>query len=755
MKASAANDNIESFYKPPVWSQGHISLEDAIFLDRIVLEKNPQEVIEVGVASGCSSAVLLRALAELGGSRTLHSFDLVDYCYFDPDRPVGAAVDELAPQFRKSWALHAGCTAIEAGAGLNGHNIKLAFIDADHRHPWATLDLWALLPALAADGWIALHDVTLARNTEWKVYGPEILFESWPGEKIKLTELSNIGAIRLPGDHNQARRWLTESLRSSWEMNVDEHILNQLDIPQNVRPELRSFQRLPKSLRKSFIEYGKEGRELVIWGAGKAGSLCLSELLREGIRPTAFIDRDQTKHGRYLQGIPIHSIGELNQAKLRPFVVVASVHAAEILSELNERGFTPLTDFICYEPGLPPAADKSELNDTSPKLLGMTTSEEQNYLFNFARNSYEGSGAIVDLGCWLGSTTIPLAQGLESAGRDNVVHAYDLFLWYEWMDRYAGELEGRYAPGDSFLPEFQRRLGALRSRVNVKPGDLTKIGWNEGPIAFLLIDAMKSWDLCSAINRNFLPYVIEKKGLVMHQDFKFWGCPWIHLSMFRLRDCFEMERDLSNSPGTVFRLIHSPALKRLEAPMTERSVSVEEVEEAYAFWNRHIHGPYAYLLDWARLLVLAMIGARKQALAGLDSLLESGCYMDDLFLDALKPYLPDMQFLRPGEPWQSSVSRAMEARRPIWMWGAGSFGRAVLKRSPFLLEALEHVVDSDPQKVGPFVSNLSVVGPEELTDMQSPPFVVVTTSFLSEVTTHLRQLGYVKGRDYCVADYRK
>jgi predicted O-methyltransferase YrrM len=755
IKASTSNDNIESFYNPPAWSQGHISLDDAVFLDKIVQETKPEEIIEVGVASGCSSAVLLRAMAALGESRVLHSYDLVDYCYFAPERHVGAAVDDLAPQFREQWLLHAGCTAIDAGAGLNGHNIKLAFIDADHRHPWATLDLWALIPALAPDSWIALHDVTLARNSEWKVFGPEILFESWPGEKIKLSELSNIGAIKLPGDHNKARLWLMESLKNSWEMDVDEHILNQLDIPHEVRPVQRSFQKLPKSLHSRFIEFSKQGRNLVIWGAGKAGCLCLAELRREGIHPDAFLDRDETKRGGELQGLPIRSIQELDQCQLRPFIVVASMYASEIISELNERGFAPLDDYISYNPGLPAASDKSESGEHSPKLLGMTTPEEQKYIFHYARDSYDGSGAIVDLGCWLGSTTIPLAQGLKAAGFNTSVDAYDLFVWYEWMDRYAGELEGRYAPGDSFLPEFQRRLGSLNSRVNIQAGDLTKIGWNGSPISFLLIDAMKSWDLCSAINRNFLPFVMERKGLVMHQDFKFWGCPWIHLSMFRLRDCFEIEQDLSNSPGTVFRLIHSPALDGLEKPLRETDVSAEEVEEAYAFWNRHISGPYAYLLDWARLLVLSQIGERKRALAGLDGLFESGCYLDDLFLDALRPHLPDIRYLKPGEPWQTSLSRAVEAHKPICMWGAGSFGRNVLQKHPFLLNQLQYVIDSDPQKIGLFTENVPIVSPDELTKAQSLPFVVVTTSFISEITTHLWQLGYVKGRDYCVADYRK
>jgi len=745
--------SIEDFYNPPAWSQGHISLDDAIFLDRMVREHEPQEIIEVGVASGCSSAVLLRSLALLGGPRKLHSFDIVNYCYFDPERPVGTAVEELAPQFMEYWSLYTAHRALDAGVQLKGRNIRLAFIDADHRHPWATLDLWALLPALAPDAWIVLHDITLARFSEWKVFGPEFLFESWPGEKTRASESSNIGAIRLAGNHRQARRWLTESLCNPWEIAVDKGLLDQLDIPLEVRPELICFQKLPESLRNRLLEFSGQGRDLILWGAGGTAPLCLAELLKEGIRPIAFVDRDEAKHGHYLQGIPIGPTHELTLHKSRPFVIVSSnEYASEIVFELNKLGFAQSKDFVCYNPWLSTPTDKIRAEEIHSNLLGMTTAEEQRYLFHYARDCYDGSGAIVDLGCWLGSTTIPLTMGLESASRDHIVHAYDLFEWHAWMDRYAGELKGRFAGGDSFLPEFEQRLGPLISRVSIHVGDLTKVGWSGGPIAFLLVDAMKSWELCSTIYRNFLPFVMDGKGLVMHQDFKFWGCPWIHLTMFRLRDCFEIERDLPNSPGTVFRLIHSPALDSLEDLLKEDDYSTDEVEEAYAYWSKTLSGPLLHQLDCARVLALGKIGARKEALAALESLLKGKYELGVVFLDELRPLFPDARLPLPDEPWRTSLARAMNASRLIWMWGAGPGGRGVLQRNPFLQNTLQGVIDSDPNKAGRFIKNVPIFGPEILVEHQSPPFVVVATSFVSEVTAHLRRLGYARGRDYCAAD---
>ncbi|MDP9099851.1 MAG: class I SAM-dependent methyltransferase, partial [Verrucomicrobiota bacterium] len=82
----------------------------------------------------------------------------------------------------------------------------LAFIDADHRHPWPLLDLLRLAPSIASGGWILLHDIQLgtygqAERDAGKTleggtpYGAEWLFERWPFRKIRSF---HIGAIELP-----------------------------------------------------------------------------------------------------------------------------------------------------------------------------------------------------------------------------------------------------------------------------------------------------------------------------------------------------------------------------------------------------------------------------------------------------------------------------------------------------------------------------------------------------------------------------
>jgi hypothetical protein len=82
----------------------------------------------------------------------------------------------------------------------------LAFIDADHRHPWPLLDVLRLAPYVQNCGWIVLHDIQLGTHGKAEratgkpldastPYGAEWLFERWPFRKIRSF---HIGAIELP-----------------------------------------------------------------------------------------------------------------------------------------------------------------------------------------------------------------------------------------------------------------------------------------------------------------------------------------------------------------------------------------------------------------------------------------------------------------------------------------------------------------------------------------------------------------------------
>jgi glycosyltransferase involved in cell wall biosynthesis/predicted O-methyltransferase YrrM len=203
--AGAPVEQLRAMHRPPAWAQGFINHGDAEFLLELVTGLNPRSVLEVGVASGASSAALLFALDHLAptlGERRLISCDVRATCYFDDARATGSAVQDMYPDHRTAWTLDTSLDARRLAQKARPGSVDLLFIDANHAHPWPLLDLLHLAVAAKPGSWVALHDIELpVLHPQFQVHGPKWLFEAWPFNKIHGVGVSqNIGAVQLPVD---------------------------------------------------------------------------------------------------------------------------------------------------------------------------------------------------------------------------------------------------------------------------------------------------------------------------------------------------------------------------------------------------------------------------------------------------------------------------------------------------------------------------------------------------------------------------
>ncbi len=223
-----------------------------------------------------------------------------------------------------------------------------------------------------------------------------------------------------------------------------------------------------------------------------------------------------------------------------------------------------------------------------PAEFGMTSSQEQSYFINCARSEYKGAGEIVDLGCWLGSTTISLVKGLLKNpniddAKNRKVHAYDLFLWHRSMEPIVAgsSLDGRFEPGDSLLDEFNRRTSTWSDSIQVHQGDVCEIGWNGAAIELLLVDVMKTWRVAEGVVRHFYPSLIPHASILIHQDFAHYYTSWIHLLQYRFRDHFAFHHDVPGSASTVFRYLDPIPDELLRQPFSFDSFGDEEIDAAF------------------------------------------------------------------------------------------------------------------------------------------------------------------------------
>lgn len=224
-------------------------------------------------------------------------------------------------------------------------------------------------------------------------------------------------------------------------------------------------------------------------------------------------------------------------------------------------------------------------------MYSMLTDLEKQYLHTFAFKKYAGQSAIVDLGCWLGSSTIALASGLRKRRdlqlRSALVHAYDRFIWDRWMNDVSAvrqtPLYGKYKPGDSFLEACRQLTEPWKDNIRFYPGDLSSIGWSDGPIEFLFVDAMKSWHLSNSIIHDFYPSLIPGVSTIVQQDFgNFFGY-WIHLITYRLREYFQPIYDIRYSESLCFKYVKQIPESLLQTEYKLSSFSDDEIDAAFEY----------------------------------------------------------------------------------------------------------------------------------------------------------------------------
>jgi predicted O-methyltransferase YrrM len=229
-EANAAG--LEAMYAPPAWATGYISGGDAEFLLEMVAAHQPRTVLELGVASGASSAALLFALDQLPDAegRVLRSCDVRRTCYFNEAYETGQACREMYPVSRARWHRDFSTDARRIVRALPSGSVDLTFIDANHCHPGPLLDLLHLTAVARPGSWVVLHDIRLPiQHPEYQVFGPRWLFQAWPFNKVATGgQWVSIGAVQLPDDPAQLAAMALSLLQKPWEATPR---LTDIDLP--------------------------------------------------------------------------------------------------------------------------------------------------------------------------------------------------------------------------------------------------------------------------------------------------------------------------------------------------------------------------------------------------------------------------------------------------------------------------------------------------------------------------------------------
>lgn len=170
--------------------------------------------------------------------------------------------------------------------------------------------------------------------------------------------------------------------------------------------------------------------------------------------------------------------------------------------------------------------------------------DEIAYLHWAGQRAAEMGANIVDLGAFLGGSSLALAQGSRSATNPPRIHAYDPFRVTET------QVTKQTVPGgvgDSYLDQYRANLHEHLHRITTHEGYIPLWADDEAvrasiypesePIGVLFIDCAKRWGVHPAILRAFTPHLVEG-SLVIQQDFK-GVLVYLALHMYQLRASLE------------------------------------------------------------------------------------------------------------------------------------------------------------------------------------------------------------------------
>ena len=241
MNVPEVEELCERLYRDrPSWVVGgSLSRAGTFFLADALLASKAQVVVEIGTATGFSAAVLASVLewaAARGGVKrdfSITTFDISERWNRDRSRRTGDAARELVPDLLDRVTFCNPTTSADLHTHLEPSSVQFLYIDANHAHPWPTVDLLLALDVLRPGATVVLDDVNLPLvHPEYPDWGAHYLFYDLTiGDKVpgatcdsNGSSVPTMGSFRIE-DKTELRTELLRILEGhEWQTKVPEHV---------------------------------------------------------------------------------------------------------------------------------------------------------------------------------------------------------------------------------------------------------------------------------------------------------------------------------------------------------------------------------------------------------------------------------------------------------------------------------------------------------------------------------------------------
>ena len=179
-----------------------LRLEEAKFINGIIRKNKLKKCLEIGVAQGGSSILILNSIKDYEDS-ILVSLDLNKELFYDPSKYTGYRVSQYFPELTKYWKLYTGDQPHKFLVSLN-IKFDFLFLDSTHVSPGELLNLIEAMPFLNENAIVVIHDLLwhFIQVVNTKFFPSCIsLIPTLYGDKVFIKKnnfgISNMGAVFL------------------------------------------------------------------------------------------------------------------------------------------------------------------------------------------------------------------------------------------------------------------------------------------------------------------------------------------------------------------------------------------------------------------------------------------------------------------------------------------------------------------------------------------------------------------------------
>ena len=174
---------------PRIKGEPEMSVFESAFLCGILNRFKPRKILEVGIAGGGTTAIILQCMADQGNPFELHSVDYSKEFYRDRQKQSGFLGIEAKKHIKSSCEYshyyHLDNVACAFREEIGG-DIDCLILDTIHLSPGEILDFITLLPLLKDGCAVLLHDTIFSHICRYKDkyrYATTLLLAAVKGEK--------------------------------------------------------------------------------------------------------------------------------------------------------------------------------------------------------------------------------------------------------------------------------------------------------------------------------------------------------------------------------------------------------------------------------------------------------------------------------------------------------------------------------------------------------------------------------------------